>query len=106
MLSSIGGWPPTTLCQPVSIAFTTTWLSQICPYLTQRLTSFSCKSGVNFTNILCAAFVRTDSKSAKKYHQTISLFMLLGSEQVKAAFENVCEIDPRLLMTGVIYQVC
>ncbi len=43
------------------------------------------KSGVNITNILCAAVTRADPKSAKICSQAISLFVLLGSELVKTA---------------------
>jgi len=35
--------------------------------------------GVNFINILQAAFTCADPKSTKKYSQAISLFALLGS---------------------------
>jgi len=48
--------------------------------------------GVNFTNILCAAFTLKDPQSAYKYIQTVSLFVLLGSAHVKAS--HVGEIDP------------
>jgi len=34
--------------------------------------------GVNFTNVLQAAFTQTDPKSAKKYSQATSLFCALG----------------------------
>ena len=48
--------------------------------------------GVNFTNILWAAFMRADPKSAKKTVK--QLFALLGSVHLKAACENIDEIDP------------
>ncbi len=41
------------------------------------------EEGVNFTNILCAAFMSTDPKSVKKYSQAVILFALLGSVFVK-----------------------
>ena len=51
--------------------------------------------GVNFTNILCAAFTHADPKSAKKTSQLKQLFALLGSAGIKAACKLVDEIDPR-----------
>jgi len=41
--------------------------------------------GVNFTNILCAAFTLIDPQSANNDSQVISHFELLGSVYVKAA---------------------
>ena len=57
--------------------------------------SFNCvnASGVNFTNILPAAFTNADPKSAKD-SQLKQLFGLLGSVCVKAACKHVNEIDP------------
>ena len=52
-------------------------------------------SGVNFTNILQAAFMRADPKSAKKCSKIKQHFALLGSAGVKAARKHVDEIDPR-----------
>ena len=51
-------------------------------------------AGVNFINILCAAFMRADPKSAKKDSQVKQRFELLGSVCIKAAYEHVDEIDP------------
>ena len=50
--------------------------------------------GVDFTNILHAAFTSADSKSAKKDSQLKQLFAILGSAGVKAARKHVDEIDP------------
>jgi len=36
------------------------------------------EAGVNFTNILQAAFTGADTKSAKKYCQVVSLFCAFG----------------------------
>ena len=50
--------------------------------------------GVKFTNILCAAFTRKDSKSKKKDSPVKQFFALLGSARVKAAHNHVDEIYP------------
>ena len=65
---------------------------------------FSCESqthmlmkstpGVDFTNILHAAFTCTDPKSAKKDSQAKQLFALSGSVRVKAGRKHIEEIDP------------
>jgi len=52
-------------------------------------------AGVNFTNVLRAAFTLKDPKSAKKTVKLSSFFALLGSALVKAARKHVDEIDPR-----------
>ena len=52
------------------------------------------RPGDNFTNILRAAFMRTDPKSATKGSQLKQLFALFGSVPVKAARKHVDEIDP------------
>ena len=52
------------------------------------------KSGVNFTNVLQAAFTCPDPKSAKKDSQVKQLFALLGSAHVKSARKHLDEIDP------------
>ena len=51
------------------------------------------KSGVNFTNILQAAFTPADPKRAKKDSQVKQLFALLGSARVKAVRKHIDEID-------------
>ncbi len=45
--------------------------------------------GVNFTNILQAAFTYEDPKSAKKHRQLDCLFALLESALIKAARKHV-----------------
>ena len=56
---------------------------------------------VNFTNILQAAFTRTDPKSAKKDSQVTQLFVLLGSALVKAAHKHVGKFtQPRAFLFG------
>ena len=54
-------------------------------------------SGVNFTNILRAAFTCADPESTIKLLNLTVFFALLGSAQVKAACKHVDEIDPRFL---------
>ena len=53
------------------------------------------KSGVNFTNVLRAAFRLEDPKSTKKTVKLSSFFALLGSSCVKAARKHIGEIDCR-----------
>jgi len=50
--------------------------------------------GVNFTNILCAAFTRADPKSTKKTDDFTVFFVLLGSARVKASFEMLVKLTP------------
>ena len=50
--------------------------------------------GVNFTNILRAAFTRADPKSAKKDSQLKQLFCDFGIYVRKSCSQNVGEIDP------------
>ena len=64
-------------------------------------TSFSLSDFVNFTNILCAASTRADSKSTKKYSQLKQLFAILGSGGVKDACKHIDEIDPKAEMNGL-----
>jgi len=49
--------------------------------------------GVNFTNVLRAGFVHTDSKNTKRHCWHDCLFALLGSLHIKALSKNVDEID-------------
>ncbi len=53
------------------------------------------KSGVNFNNILWAAFMHAHPKIKKDTDDLTVLFVLLGSSRVKAALKNVGEIYPR-----------
>ena len=68
----------------------------------ERPSSGSTSPGVNFTNILRAAFTHADPKSPKKDSQLKQLFVLLGSAGVKAALKHPDESDPRAL--GSIFQ--
>ena len=52
------------------------------------------KPGVNFTNVLRAAFTRADPKSAKKTVKLSSFIVLLGSARVKAACRTLVKLTP------------
>ena len=53
-------------------------------------------SGVNFINVLRAAFTCTDPKSAKKTVKSSSFFALSGSSIVKAALRMLVKLTPVL----------
>jgi len=56
---------------------------------------FTPTSGVDFINILQAAFTCKDPGSAKKYSQVDSLFFaLLGSARAKAARKTLVKLTP------------
>ena len=50
--------------------------------------------GFNFINVLQAAFMPTDTKSAKKTVKLSSFFALLGSASVKAACRTLVKLNP------------
>jgi len=50
--------------------------------------------GVNFINVLQAAFERTDPKSAKNTDNLIVFFALLGSASSKASHEMLMKLTP------------
>jgi hypothetical protein len=54
------------------------------------------RPGVNFTDDLCSALTCTDSKSANKYCQALSLLILvlLGFVRVKAACKILVKLRP------------
>ena len=54
----------------------------------------STSSGVNFTDVLHAAFMHADPKSAKMTVNSSSFFCFLDHGSVKAAHKDVVEIDP------------
>ncbi len=51
-------------------------------------------SGVNYTNILCAAFTHANPKSAKMTDGLTVFFALLGSALVKAARKTLMKLTP------------
>ena len=53
--------------------------------------------GVNFTNVLRAAFTRTDPKSAIKLLNLTVFHVLLGSARVKAACRMMVKLTPAAL---------
>ena len=54
--------------------------------------------GVNFTNILLAAFMRADPKSAKKTVKLSNFIALLGSACAKVACRMLVKLTPDLSM--------
>jgi len=54
--------------------------------------------GINFINVLWAAFVPVDPKSVKRYWQLDWILTLLGVTGVKAVHKYVGEIEPRFQM--------
>ena len=60
------------------------------------------KTGVNFTNVLWAAFMRADPKSAKKTVKLSSFIALLGSASVKAARRTLVELNPGVNFTNIL----
>ncbi len=50
-------------------------------------------TGVDFTNILLAAFIRADTKAQKTDDLTV-FFALLGSEQVKYVYKTLVKLTP------------
>jgi len=51
-------------------------------------------AGVNFTNILCAAFTSLDPKCAKRQSSHQCLFALFGPKHVKAAYKMLVKLTP------------
>jgi len=52
------------------------------------------RSGINFINILRAAFTNPDPKSAKKSDDMTLFFVLLGSAHVIAVGKNLVKLTP------------
>jgi len=50
-------------------------------------------TGVDFTNILRAVFIRADTKAQKTDDLTV-FFALLGSEQVKDVYKTLVKLTP------------
>ncbi len=60
--------------------------------------------GVNFINVLGAAFTRADPKSAKKDTQVVNFFALLGSVPVKAARKTLMKLTPGVRSKMIIFE--
>jgi hypothetical protein len=52
------------------------------------------RAGVNFTNIIRAAFTQADPKSAKKTVKLSVFFEHSGSACIKSALRTMIKIDP------------
>ena len=58
-----------------------------------RVTS-ELSTGVNFTNILCTPFTLVDLECVKKIENLTVLFVLLGSEHIKAVHRMLMKLSP------------
>jgi len=58
-------------------------------------------SGVNFTNVLRAAFTSADPKSAKNTVHLPVFFVLSGSANVKAAHKTLAKLIPGVSFTNI-----
>jgi len=56
--------------------------------------SLTTSSGIDFTNILCAAFLHADSKSAKRNNDTTVIFAILRFAHVKALCKTLVKLTP------------
>ncbi len=59
-------------------------------------------TGVNFTNIIQAAFTHADPEQAKKTDNLTVFFMLLGSLGIKALLKTLMKKTPGV-RDGVVY---
>ena len=57
------------------------------------------RPGVNFINVLRAAFTHADPESAKKTVKSSSFFALLGSARVKAARRMLMKLNPAMWLS-------
>jgi len=53
------------------------------------------EAGVNFTNILCKAFMCPDPKSTKRTDDLNVIFALFGSALLKAVHKMLVKLTPR-----------
>jgi len=60
------------------------------------------RSGVNFINILRAAFGRTDNRSAKKADNLTVFLALLGSAGIKAACRMLMKMTPGVNFVNIL----
>jgi hypothetical protein len=62
----------------------------------------SCPSGVNFNNVLRAAFTNADPKSVAILLSCQYLFTLLGSESIKATRRTLMKLTPVVNFTHIL----
>ncbi len=58
------------------------------------------RSGVNFINVVRAAFLHADAKSAKKTVKLSVFFALLGSVRIKAASRTLMKLTPHFMSSN------
>jgi len=59
------------------------------------------RQGVNFINVLRAAFTRTDPKSVKKTDDLTVFFALLGTAHMKAALKTLVKLTPGFKFSAI-----
>jgi len=69
------------------------YVGTICGEMKYR-TAVIGKPGVNFINMLLAAFTHVDPKTANKYSKIIVFFALLGSACLKALLKTLMKLTP------------
>jgi len=67
----------------------------------KSVTCWSLRAGVNFINVLRAAFRCADPKSAKRYFNQQCRFMLLGPMSVKSVHKMFIKLTPGVDFTNV-----
>jgi len=85
-------WLTLTLLGTTRIKSAHKYVGEIDPWSLQYMTSNM--TGINFTNVLHAAFTFTDFKCAKRHWRLDCHFALLRSAFLKASCKYVGEIDP------------
>ena len=70
------------------------YVTLVSPHKIWSISIFLCRPGVNFTNILQAAFMHADPKSAIKLLNLTVFFALLGSARIKAAHRTLVKMTP------------
>jgi len=85
------------------------WITYPCCKYSNRLFAFQNVSGlqrrwtgVNFINVLQAAFTGEDPKSAKKTDNLAVFFVLLGSVPVKAVLKTLVKLKPGANFTNIL----
>jgi len=82
------------------------WRKKTTKKLSLIILLFTKLPSVNFINILWAAFMPPDTKSAKKTVKLSSFFALLGSLSVKAARRTLVKLTPRVwILIHYLYEL-